>query len=253
MCGRTLTVSQLQHTDDDMIPGIEIEPEAWTPIRNEVFTEILRTLEERCSAALFLVMYDRAYHSRSRLLAATVAQLARLTGIDARTVTKCLDELLQQKLVRQVGKGVNRSKTRRPVWKVPSATIDPKREGNWTPVPRNLILNYVPAYRNAVLLPLLIYHQNMNKLNYCWVGVPALSKRLKWSETRVNESLRYMYDKENWRSLHPDLPWPLRCKVVRQNGQSRRRFSVLAIEYEGSGKKAKMRLSKAFRWAFDLL
>jgi hypothetical protein len=197
-----------------MIPGIEIEPEYLTPIRNEVFTEILKTLEERCSAALFLVMYDQAYHSRSRLLAATVAQLARLTGIDARTVTKCLDELLQQKLVRQVREGVNRSKTRRPVWKVPSATIDPKREGNWTPVPRNLILNYVPAYRNAVLLPLLIFYQHMNRQNFCWVGVTTLKKRLNWRATRVRDSLRYMFEKENWRSLHPDLPWPLRCKIV---------------------------------------
>ena len=202
------------HPDDDMIPGIEIEPEYLTPIRNEVFTEILKTLEERCSAALFLVMYDQAYHSRSRLLAATVAQLARLTGIDARTVTKCLDELLQQKLVRQVREGVNRSKTRRPVWKVPSATIDPKREGNWTPVPRNLILNYVPAYRNAVLLPLLIFYQHMNRQNFCWVGVTTLKKRLNWRATRVRDSLRYMFEKENWRSLHPDLPWPLRCKIV---------------------------------------
>jgi hypothetical protein len=40
---------------------------------------------------------------------------------------------------------------------------------------------------------------------------------------------------------------------INKEGQRSRRFSVLAIEYEGSGKKAKMRLSKAFRWAFDLL
>jgi hypothetical protein len=226
-----------------------------TPVQNRVFADILGDLEERHSAAVYLCLYDRTYHSPSRLIGASVAQVSRMTGIDARTAQKCLAELQEQGLISQVRQGVKRSKTktRRPVWEVPLVAFD-LSEGNWTPIPRNLICKYLPAYRNAVLLPLLIYYQNMSKQDFCWVGVKTLSKRLNWSATRVGESLRYLCDKENWRSLHPDLPWPLRCKVVtNKEGQRRRRFSVLAIEYEGSGRKAVMQFSKSFRMAFDML
>jgi hypothetical protein len=238
-----------------MAYGVDIEPENWTPIRNQVFTDILSTLEKRHSAALYLYLYDRAYHSPSKRIPATVAELARQTGIDARTANKCLAELLEQGLIRQVRQGVKRSKakTRRPVWAVPLATID-LREGNWTPIPRNLICKYLPAYPNAVLLLVLGYHQHMKRLNFCWVGVTTLSKRLNWRATRIRDSLRYMFDKENWRSLHPELPWPLWCEIVKnKEGQPRRHFRVRAIEYEGKGKNAVMRLSKSFRMAFDLL
>lgn len=238
-----------------MIPSINIEPGDWTPIRNEVFTESFRTLEGRSAAALFLIMYDWAYHSPSKSVAATNAELARLTGISPRTAKKCLAELRRKKLIVKIRKGIKRSKakTGRPVWAVPLAPID-LQEGNWTPIPRNLIRNYLREYPNAALLPLLIHYQNIKKLNFCWVGVTTLSKRLGWSATRVNESLRYMVDKENWRSLHPDLPLPLKCEpVTNKEGQRRRRFTVLAIKYEGSGKKAKMRLSRRFRMAFELV
>jgi hypothetical protein len=238
-----------------MAYGVDIEPGDWTPIRNQVFTDILGDLKGRHAAALYLYLYDWAYHSPSKSIVATVAELARLTGIDARTANKCLAELRQLELIRQVRQGIKHSKakTRRPVWKVPLAPVD-LREGNWTPVPRNLVREYFPAYPNAVLLPLLIFYQHMNRQKFCWVGVTTLRKRLNWCATRVRDSLCYMFDEKNWRSLHPDLPWPLRRKIViNKEGQRRRRFSVLAIEYEGSGKTAKMRLSKSFRMAFDLL
>src|ERR1019366_9840653 len=101
-----------------MAYGVDIEPENWTPIQNHVFADSLSSLEKRHSAALYLYLYDRAYHSPSKRIPATVAELASLTGIDARTANKCLAELRQKELIRQVRQGIKHSKakTRRPVW-----------------------------------------------------------------------------------------------------------------------------------------
>jgi hypothetical protein len=232
---------------------IEIPKADWTPVRNQVFEDDLRDLKGRHSAALYLCLYDRVYQSPSRRFAATRSELSRLTGIDIRTLESCLAELRGQGLIRQAQRGVKRSRSQRPVWEVPLASGD-LREGNWTPIPSNLILKYIPAYRNAVLLPLLVYYQNMKKLNYCWVGVPKLSAQLNWSETRVRDSLRYMFDKENWLSLHPDLPWPLRCETVTtREGQRSRRFTVRGIRYEEEEEATVMRLSTSFRRAFEMV
>lgn len=237
-----------------MTPLPDIYKTDWTPIRNRVFEEELRDLKRRHSAALFLHLYDRAYHSRSRRISTTVAQLSEQTGFDYRTVQKCMTDIVKQGLIRQVSKGVKRSRTEKDVWEVPLASVD-LREGRWVPIPCNLIQKYVREYPNAaVLLPLLLYFQNKSKLNYCWVGVPKLATLLKWSETRVRDSLAYMFNQKDWRSLHPDLPWPLQCKVVKtRDGQRRRQFTVRAIEYDGEGQKAVMRLSKEFRKAFDMI
>ena len=228
-------------------------PEAdWTAVLNQVFEEELRDLKQRHSAALYLHLYDWAYHRPSGSIRATVAQISRRSGIDHRVVKKCMTELTKNGLIRRVGKGVKRSRTETDEWDVPLASVD-LREGNWTPVPRNLIRKYA-AYPNSVLLPLLIYFQNKSKRNYCWVGVPKLSALLNWSETRVRDSLRNMFNKEDWLSRHPELPWPLQCEIVKtQEGQNRRQFRVRAIQYDGEGRKAVMRLSTSFRRAFDMI
>ena len=78
-----------------------------------------------------------------------------------------------------------------------------------------LIQKYLPANPNTVLLPVLLSYQHMSWLNYSWVGVATLSKRLNWSGSRVRDSLRNMFDEDIWYS-RSRLQWPLRCKVVNQ-------------------------------------
>ena len=72
---------------------ILIPYKCWTPVRIEVFTDLLGTLNSKHSALVYLSLYDRAWHSSSRQVSATVAELARSMGLDAQTMSKCLQEL----------------------------------------------------------------------------------------------------------------------------------------------------------------
>jgi hypothetical protein len=166
--------------------------------------------------------------------------------MDERVVKKCLAELLRKELIRKIRSGVRRSRINKDLWTVPLAVVDLKQD-SWTPIPRVLIQKYLPADPNTVLLPLLLYYQHMNWLNYSWVGVRTLSKRLNWSASRVRDSLRSMFDQDAWYSQN-ELQWPLRCRVVKnEKGERRRRFRVRAVHYYQTGKKRFVRLSAAFR------
>src|SRR4029077_18078302 len=210
------------------------------------FNKELGTLDENRAAAVYLFLYDRAYHRPSNAVALTVRELSRLLKMDERVIKKCLAELRSKELIRKIRTGVRRSRINKDVWKVPLAVVDLKRD-SWTPIPRVLIQKYLPADPNSVLLPLLLHYQHMNWLNKSWVGVTTLSKRLNWSASRVRDSLRSMFDEDTWDS-RSDLEWPLRCRVVRnEKGERRRRFTVRAVYYYQNGKKRFIRLSAAFK------
>jgi hypothetical protein len=235
-----------------MACGVNIGAKEWTPFRNQIFEEVLTTLEGRHSAAVYLWLYDSAYHQATGSAAVTMAEIARALKVDPRTVKNCLVELSQQDLIRLRRKGIKRSKRQKPVWGVPMASFN-IAEGSWTPVPRILIARYLPASTDAVLLPLLLYYQNMRRMDFCWTGVKTLSKRLNWSPTTVRVALRNMFDAGKWNDRHPGLPRPLQCKVINENGKPRRRFSVRAIFYVRTGKNPIMQVSPIFRRAFELL
>jgi hypothetical protein len=226
---------------------VQIPKAQWTPFRNEVFAEKLGDLEENRAAALYVFLYDRAYHRPSKAVATTVRELSRWLNMDPRVVQKCLHELSKNGLIRKIRSGVPRSRINKDVWKVPLSAVDLK-EDSWTPIPRVLIQKYLPADPNAVLLPVLLYHQHLSWNNYCWVGVTTIRKRLNWSASRVRDSLRSMFDENAWYSLHPDLQWPLRRILVKNDkGERRRHFKVRAVHYDRTGKKPFIRLSAAFQ------
>jgi hypothetical protein len=228
---------------------IEIANQYWTPFRNEVFKETLSGLAEKCAAAVYLFLYDNAYHDPSKRVAATLRQLAEWVNTDERVVRTCLEELRVKGFARKVTEGVLRSRVNLDVWEVPLATFDLTQE-QWTPVPRVLIQKYLPAFAGSPLLPMLLYHQHLSWNNICWPGVTTLSKRLNWSATRVNDSLRTMFDPDTWYSRYPELQRPLRCIPVKTNGKWRRRFRVRAVYYDRSGRKPIVRISTGFQKAF---
>lgn len=199
----------------------------WTPVRNEVFAEVLGTLKSNNSALVYLSLYDWAWHSNSKQVSATVAELARATGLDARTVTKCLRELDDRNLIDLVDDGVPRSQIQKPCWQVPLVEFRLK-DRKWTPIPRFLITSYCRVFPNAVLLVVLLYYQHMTWNNFCWLGVKTLSERTGWSRSRVRRALRQMNSSNRWkRQTSGDLPVPLKITSVNQ----RRRYRVLAAFY----------------------
>src|SRR5580704_15994602 len=102
---------------------VQIPKDRWTPFRNEVFAKELGSLEEKRAAALYLFLYDRAYHRPSKVVAATVRQLSRLLKMDERVIKKCLAELRRKELIRKIRSGVRRSRINKDVWKVPLAEV----------------------------------------------------------------------------------------------------------------------------------
>lgn len=215
-------------------PRILLPSEHYTRIPNYVFEEELHQLDEPRGAAVYLFLIDWATHSGT--VSATRAEIARALRMDERVVKACLFELSSRRFIKLRRKGVSRSHITKDVWFVPAVQCD-SIEG-WTPIPRFVITEYIPAYPKAVLLPILIYHQHMKWLNWSWVQAPGLSKLLNWSKNRIHEALRTMFTETEWRRLKTSLPRPLDVLVTKRAkpipglySQSIRHHRVLAVQY----------------------
>ena len=72
---------------------VNIDPHRWTPVKIEVFEDVLPFLEESRAAALYLILYDRVRHRPGAAIRATISDLCRWTKLNPRTVKKCAQEL----------------------------------------------------------------------------------------------------------------------------------------------------------------
>jgi hypothetical protein len=205
---------------------IRIPEHDYTRFPNEFFEKQLGLLSETNGAAVYAVLYDHAYHNQAPVVNASYTDLSDGTNLDARVVKNCLRELRHQKLIYEL-----KSKT----WEVPAAKLD--RRGEWTPVPRLLIREYIPAYHNSVLLLQILHIQHYNWLNYSWVGVPKLSTQMNWGKTRVRDAIETMSVAEKWNALRTGLPRPLSHWHSARTGENR--YRVRAVRYEGDKKTRK--------------
>ena len=179
-----------------------------------VFEDVLPQTYQRHSALVYAVMYDRAWHAKTKRFAATESDLAAWTGRDTRTVQNCLRELEMHGYVICRHRGTKRSRTDKPIWRVPHATFDMRRTA-WVAVPRFLITSYLPTYPNAVLLSVLAYFHSLLNLNWAWPSVVKLYLTLHcWSQTRVYTALDVMSSKAKWNRLGTGLPRPLARKRI---------------------------------------
>ncbi len=205
----------------------------WTPFRNEIFDNWGGKLQAHNAAALYAVLYDRAYHHARQLLkpivSAAYSDLANWSGLDSRVVKMCLKELRDKGLVHKEKAGTKGSRTDKPVWKVPLATRFLTQGGvTWTPVPRFLVREYIPVYANSVLLLFMLRFQSYNWLDKSWPGILAISGKCNWSESRVREALEKMSDRQLWKKI-AKLPRPLTRKP-QEKGSTH--STVRAVRYE---------------------
>jgi hypothetical protein len=147
----------------------------WTPMRREVFEEVLPKLQFGRTALIYLILYDRRWRDSNREVRGDFADVSRWTGMDSRTIEKCLAELISNGFITQVRSGQQRSRTNKPTWKVPLADFDFKKQGPWTPIPGFIVERYCRVYPGAVLLPVLMWHQHIGWQDWCWPGVPRLA------------------------------------------------------------------------------
>jgi hypothetical protein len=225
-----------------------IPEDQWTPLSAKVFGDVLPSLKERLASVLYLILYDRYYHS-VKPIRASKAQLCRWTNMNERTLDKCLSELEQKGFIVRVRKGKRHSKTRKPAWCVPLATVDLSGAGSWIAVPRFLITKYCRRYHNAVLLVVLLKHHQIRYLNHCWPGVGTLSKIIRGSASRVNRALRTMGYPLYWEQKQTGLPRPLKISLQPRPGKKPwRHFQVRAVVY--NKRRKTVSLSKEFERYF---
>src|ERR1035437_5165092 len=211
---------------------IKIPSSFWTAFFQAVFVDILPNLQHRRSAVVYLTLYDRAWYLPEGEVHACLADLAKWTGLDERTVRECLVELVANGHVIRRERGQLRSRSRKPVWRVPLAEHDLNSGGPWTPVPRFLVQSYLPRYTKAVLLLILLRLQHIHGRNECYPGAKYLTEQSGWSKRSVYEALETMNDETDWQSVGSGLPRPLKIywKKNRQ-GRLKRYLSVRAVLY----------------------
>ncbi len=225
----------------------------WTPVRREVFEDVCPQLKANRGALVYLVLYDQAWRSGDRRVSATVTDVTRWTGLDGRTIQKCLVKLESKGCVVSVRSGRVRSRTNKPVWRVPLAEFDFRKQGPWTPVPTFILYRYCQAYSKAVLLPVILWHQHIGWRDWCWPGAPRLATLMHWPVARVYAALRTMGRRDRWEKLGTGLPQPLeiQCRRSKKSGWTRH-FHVRAVHYQQSSTQPSVRLDEEFAKFFHV-
>src|SRR3984893_2215658 len=237
---------------------INIPARHWTAFSITVFDNVLLQLRGRHSALLYLVMYHHAWQSQRKKVHASLATIANWSGLDYRTVEKCIRELERNGFIRRGSTGTLRSRNDLPVWTVPAAEFDMRKEG-WVPVPSIIITRYLPACPACTVLPLFLYYQNMQKLNHCWPSTLELSLRLGWfriSRRRTYEALAQISNEKKWKKLGTGLPLPLSISRVQGSKPDswNRHYQVRAVYYHRETRKSlpELYLTKEFSTFFNI-
>ncbi len=194
------------------------------------------------ASALLLAVYDACQHAANLRIAASISDFSRLTGLDRRVVKRAIKRLERGEILVQIKTGVLRSRSRKPLWQINEKIYADGDEG-WVPMPR-LMLRYIRAYRGALILPILLQHQNMKHENYSYPGNPYLSPLLGWSPRTVYRTIEVLSDEKEWQRLETGLPRPLH--VYWSPSSKVRRYRIRMVSYSGAGRNWEMRLNKEF-------
>lgn len=208
-----------------------IRQDEWTAIGQDVFEVVLPRLSAPAQC-LYMVLYDRVWHVPNRRVAACEADLSRWAGLDQRTVKRCLLELQRKGAIKRVHAGTKQSRIDKPRWTVPLTKFD-LEHGHWVAIPSILIRKYLRAYPSALLLLILLWHQNMSWRNDSWPGMARLATLTGWSKRKVYAALHEMKNEQKWRKRFPNLPCPLEITLgPNGHGTTSRHYRVRAVNYQ---------------------
>jgi hypothetical protein len=222
---------------DQMLDSIQREvliPNGhWTPFRNEIFKNVLKGLKEPSAAALFAVLYDKAYHHSFPTVKGNVKTFSQWSGIDKADLKLSLKELRKKGLVglEEASNSDRGSQAQR--WEIPLAAHFDLDGGNWTPVPRFLVKEYIPAYPDSVLLLMVLHHQNLGWQGVCYAKAKTLAEKIGWSSSRrVAKALDLMSDSNLWKVLETELPRPLTSDSRSFKNGTVTHYRLRAVRYE---------------------
>ena len=104
----------------------------------------------------------------------------------------------------------------------------------WVPVPSFIIERYLQLNRACVLLPLLLYYQNMRWKNFSYPAAVTLQRMLHWKLRAVYTALKLMSTDSQWERLATTLPRPLAIgrRKTKKGDKTYRYYRVLAVRYD---------------------
>jgi hypothetical protein len=231
---------------------IRIGARHWTAVATKVFEDVLPMIRRHHAATVFLALYHRAWHMKRKKIRASLKNVSDWTGLDYRTVRECLKYLEWKRFIICRSPGTLRSSSDVPVWEIPATKFNMKKEG-WVPVPSFIFTDYLLAHSACQLLPLLLYYQNMRKLNECFPSVSTLRRMLGcWSERMVYDALKLLIG--DWDLLGTGLPVPVEIARRSKVGLRNRYYSVRAVyyDYETMGDLPVLFLTKEFSKVFNI-
>jgi hypothetical protein len=205
----------------------------WTAFNNALL-DSFASLSSVATTVILLVMYDAVSHRKKRSIRASLTDVARMSGFDARTVKSSLRESLRKGLLDFNVRGTDRSRTNKTAWTVPLAEFN-WADGHWTPVPRFLIRQYLPVVPRAIILPLIIKHQQLSWTNRCWPSVATLARLTNRSDRWIYLALRELSNERVWARLGTGLPRPLELWYRTKNGRHRHYYRARSVFYRNDG------------------
>jgi hypothetical protein len=235
---------------------IRMRPQHWTAVATAVFTDVLPMMRRRHAATVYLVLYHYAWHTKEKTVDASMKGLCRGTGLDGRTVNACIRYLEWRRFIIRVVRGTPRSIEDLPVWQIPAARFNMRKAG-WVPVPSLIFTDYLPVHSACVLLPLLLYYQNIAKQNECYPSVHTLRLMLGcWSVRMVYTALALLSKPARWDRVGPKLLLPLEVmhRRVENSKRVRHSYRVRAVNYhrENKWKPRVLYISREFQEFFDI-
>jgi hypothetical protein len=222
-------------------------------MRRDVFEHVLKQLACALTQGLYLLLYDRVWHSSEKVVEATLSDFSEWTGADTRTLKACVELLCSKQFIVCLSRGHSKSRTRKPRWRVPLAEFALSDTGTpWTPVPRFFIADYFRAFRPSVILSVLLWHQHIGWRNDCWPGIERLSRLTGWNRRSVYDALRTLGNENEWKRVSQNLPRPL--EISQSPEQQTRHFRVRALAYEqkGRNKRSTVSLTPEFAKRFGI-
>lgn len=209
---------------------------SWVAVHSEFFTTMLAKMANPRTAAIYLTLLERAHWHQNGCIKATIAELARRTGLHKSTVSASIRKLEGLHYLTCVYPGVQRSRSNKPVWQVHHARFV-LRDAKWVPVPLFFFREYLKAYPQSVLVALLLNYQHLHWRKFSWVGVPTLSERTGWSHASVYKAIHVMGHKYKWEQLQTGLPFPLQIEWSSNGADGHRRFAVRFASYDPKRKR----------------
>jgi hypothetical protein len=209
---------------------ILIQDGHWTPFRNEIFQRIWGQLKQDYAAALYAILYDQFYHHPTHK--ASLGSLLTWPHLDEGELGASLIELQERKLVSLEKVSRAHRGTGKLRLKVPLAAHFDLNGGNWTPIPRFLIREYILAYPDSVLLLMLLHYQHLNWQNDCYPGLLTLSQQIGWPHGRVRSAVGTVSRSDLWKKIETGLPRPLTTELRPFHKRTVTHYHLRAVRYD---------------------